>query len=166
MSGWEYETTLPRAALALATGTVAGALLVTLAMLPLRDLAYFVTFGLPVAATMFIYAAFFWAAGLALVAPVPWALLHHCRWRSWPSAMTLGVVLTFIVTFGMFTHWFGLDVPAGLVAASDSGGRTVIDGRLTAHGWFAGFQLALFCSAAGALVGLVVWRTAYRRVSH
>ena len=164
MSAHEYETSLPRAALGLPVGTIAGAALVTVALLPVHDLAYFLTYGLPTVAAVFIYAIFFWAVGLALVAPVPWVLLHHRRWRGWPSAMTLGVVLTFIVTFGMFTHWFGLDVPAGLVAASDSGGRTVIDGRLTPHGWFAGLQLALACSAAGALVGLVVWRTAYRRV--
>jgi len=162
-----YETSLPRAALGIAMGTIAGASLVTLFAV-LTDIEYFREYGRQTDAGLliFIYAAFVWGAGLILVAPVPWAILHHYEKRTWPVAVALGIFLTFAVVLGLITNGFGLIVASGGFSAADNGGPTWIDGRLTRHGWAEAVKVALACSVAGALVGFLVWRTAYRRRVH
>jgi hypothetical protein len=161
----KYETNLPRAALGLVVGTVAGASLIELWFLSeVRDLQE-LPLALQAASAIFIYAAFFWAAGLFLVAPLPWALLHHCGMRSWLSALALGAALTFGVMLAGGTYWFGLRAPGDLSAADLAGRTTWTDGRLTLHGWTNAVGHALLFSITGALVGLVVWRTAYRRIA-
>jgi MFS family permease len=159
-----YETNLPRAALGIAMGTIAGAGLVTLFAV-LTDIEYFREYGRQTDAGLlvFIYAAFAWGAGLMLFAPVPWAILHHYGARTWPVAMALGAFLTFAVVVGLITNGFGLIVASPGFSAADNGGPTWIDGRLTRHGWAEAVKVALACSVAGAVVGLLVWRTAYRR---
>jgi hypothetical protein len=49
-------------------------------------------------------------------------------------------------------------------SAEDAGGPTVINNRLTPHGWRRAARSSLVLAAAGAFVALVVWRIAYRRV--
>ena len=143
---------------------ITGASLVTLWFLSgVTDLQWLRQYGLQNGLLIFAYAACVWAAGLILVASVPWAILHYNEKRSWRVAVALGALLTFVVTFGLITNGFGLIV-SGNFSAGDAGGPAWVDSRLTLHGWADAFQTALVCSAAGALVGLVVWRTAYRRV--
>jgi hypothetical protein len=158
-----HETSLLRAALALAVGTLTGASLVTLFAV-LTDLEYFREYGLQTdaASLVFTYAATAWAAGLCLIAPLPWAILHRYGKRSWWIAMAFGTILTFVVALGLMTKGFNLFVLVDGFSASDSGGPTWIDGQLTRHGWVEALIVALACSVAGALVGFVVWRIAYR----
>lgn len=157
------ETSLLRAGLALAVGTMTGASLVTLFAV-LTDLEYFREYGhqTDAAALVFTYAAVIWGAGLCLAAPVPWAILHHYKKRSWPIAVAFGTILTFVVALGLITRGFSLFVVADGFSASDNGGPTWVDGRITQHGWVEALKVALTCSVAGALVGFVVWRIAYR----
>ena len=158
-----HEASLPRAALALAVGTLTGASLVTLFAI-LTDLEYFREYGRQTDAALlvFIYAATIWAAGLWLVAPLPWAILHRYTKRTWSTAVTFGIVLTFVVALGLFTKGFNMFGVVEGFSASDSGGPTWVDGRLTQHGWVEAIKVALACSVAGALVGFAVWRIAYR----
>ena len=157
-----YETNLPRAVLALVVGTLVGAIIVTLFAV-LTDIDYFREYGRQTAAGLliFIYAAVFWGAGLFLVAPLPWAILHRYHQRTWPIAAALSVILTFVVVLGLMTYGFGL-FSSGY-SASDNGGALWIDGRLTRHGWAEAAKVSAMCSVAGALVGLVVWWVAYHR---
>ena len=158
----DYETSLPRVVAGILAGTITGAAIVTVAMLwPERDLQLLLA--LQGGATVFVFASIIWAAGLLLLATLPWALLHHYRRRGWGSAVALGIVLTFIVWFGVATYGFGLSIPGDLRDAGSPGGPTVVDGRLTSQGWIEAFQKAWVFSVAGALVGFVVWRVAYRR---
>ena len=115
------------------------------------------------ALVVFVYAAVVWAIGLVAVAAVPWAFLHHYGYRNWPVAVALGAILTFIVVSGFLTNGFGAYAGSGGLSAADNGEPTWVDGRLTAHGWSEALIFAAICSTAGAIVGLVVWRTAYRR---
>jgi hypothetical protein len=160
-----HEASLLRVALAIAVGTMTGASLVTLFAV-LTDLEYFREYGhqTDAALLVFTYAAFVWGAGLCLFAPVPWAILHHYEKRSWPVAVALGTILTFLVALGLVTKGFDLFGAADGFSASDSGGPTWVDGRLTRHGWVEALKVALACSVAGILVAFVVWRTAYRTV--
>ena len=163
--GDAHEASLLRAALAIAVGTIAGASLVTLFAV-FTDLEYFREYGhqTDAASLVFTYAAFVWGAGLCLFAPVPWAILHHYKKRSWPVAVAFGTILTFVVALGLVTKGFNLFVVGDGFSASDNGGPTWLDGGLTLHGWAEALKVALACSVAGALVAIVVWRTAYRTV--
>ena len=159
-----YETSLGHAVLALFVGTLVGAVVVTLFAV-LTDIDYFRAYGRQSAAfqLVFIYAAFLWGAGLFLVAPLPWAILHRWHRRTWPVAVALGTFLTFAVVLGLMTYGFGL-FSSGY-SASDTGGAVWIDGRLTRHGWAEAARVAAMCSVAGAVVAFVVWRVAYRRAT-
>lgn len=156
-----YRTTLPRAILGIVSGVLTGAVLVTLRSFV--GMTQFDEYWLRDALAVFTYAAIVWAAGLILVAVIPWSLLHHCGLRGWPIAIILGLVLTFVVIFGFLTNGFGAYVSDSVFSAADNGGPTWVDGRLTPHGWFEAFQFSAICGAVGATVGLAVWRVAYRR---
>lgn len=159
-----YKTNPPRAALAILFGTMVGAILVALwSFWGNTNLQYLRQYWQRDALIVFTYVAFVWAAGLIVVAPGPWAMLHRYGFRSWYAAVGLGATLTFVVTLGLLTNAFGLIEPI-ISSAADSGGPTWVDGRLTRHGWAEASKFALMCSALGCLVGLAVWRTAYRWV--
>ena len=164
--GHAHETSLLRAALAIAVGTMTGACLVTLFAV-LSDLEYFLEYGhqTDAALLVFIYAATIWGVGLCLFAPLPWAILHHYTRRTWPIAVVFGTTLTFVVALGLVTKGFNLFTFAEGFSATDNDRPTWVDGRLTPHGWVEALKVALTCSIAGALVGGVVWRTAYRTAS-
>lgn len=157
-----YATNFPRAMLGLVTGVVTGATLVTLWNFAGSTEVYSNVVGDSV--LIFTFAAAFWAAGLTIVATLPWLFLDHYGLRGWTVAVTLGVVLTFLVVVGFLTNGFGLLTASGSFSAADNGGATWIDGRITPHGWATAFQFSAVCAAIGGIVGLVVWRTAYRRV--
>lgn len=140
-----------------------GASLVTFFAI-LSDLAYFREYGRETDAALlvFTYAAIIWSLGLCLATPVPWAILHHYKKQSWPIAVAFGTILTFLVALGLITHGFNLFVVAGGFSASDNGGPTWIDGRLTLHGWVEALKVALTCSVACAFVGFVVLADSFR----
>jgi hypothetical protein len=101
-----------------------GASLVTLFAV-LTDLDYFREYGhqTDAALLVFTYAAFVWGAGLFLAAPVPWAILHHYKKRSWPIAVAFGIILAFVVVLGLMTKGFNLFVVADGFSASDTVGQ-------------------------------------------
>ncbi len=158
-----YATNLQRAALGVLVGTITGAILVAIwSFWGNTDFQYLREYWHRDALIVFTYAAFVWAAGLTIVAPGPWVMLHRNGLRSWWVAVVLGATLTFVVALGLLTDGFGLISFSNITSAADSGGPTRIDGRLTPHGWAEASKFALICSMLGAFVGLAVWRTAYR----
>lgn len=157
-----YSTNMPRAILGLLAGVLTGATLVTLwsfvgstgADLNAAGQAIFI----------FVVAAAVWAGGLTLVASVPWICLDHYGLRGWTVAVALGAALTFLVVIAFLTNVFGMYDGSGNFSAADNDGPTWIDGRLTPHGWANALYLAAICGGMGGVVGLAVWRTAYRRM--
>lgn len=140
-----YETSLPRVALGLAAGAIVGAaFIMPLGFDDIGDLQDLP--GLKAALVIFAGLAALWAAGLMLFASLPWLILHRKGKRSWGNAVVLGTMLSFVVTLGLVTQAF----------ARSDGGPGTIDGRLA---------FALLCGLIGAIVGAVVWRTAYRRAA-
>src|SRR5262249_45232351 len=81
-----------------------------------------------------------WLFGLILFASVPWWLLHKLGQRDWLTAVLLGIVLTVAVWFLVVP---GISFQAGTIRAVA--------------------ESALRFAAAGAIVGFIVWRVAYRR---
>lgn len=160
-----YETTFPRAALALLVGIAAGTVLVTAAFI-LSDIEYFRQWGLKTGTIpiIVVYSAVLLSFGLLLVAPLPWFICHRAGQRGPVAAVVLGVVLTFIVALGLLTYGFGLLGSSGFSAA-DSGGATWKDGVLTAHGWVESAKASGVVALFGPPIALVVWRVAYRRTA-
>ncbi len=104
-----------------------------------------------------------WVFGLVICAPIPWLLLHVLGLRGWLTAVGLGAIETFVVVLGLSTHGFGLLLGSGKFSAGDANGQTVVDNVLTPYGWQRASESAALLAVAGAVVGFVVWRTAYRR---
>lgn len=155
-----YTTSVGRVAMAIAAGTLTGAALIAVwSMVGANAVDAVLLRG---ALVVFVYAAVVWSMGLIVVASVPWSILHYFEYRNWPVAVGLGSILTFIVVSGFLTNGFGAYTGSGGFSAADSGGPTWVDGHLTTYGWREAFSFAAICSVAGAIVGFVVWRMAYR----
>jgi hypothetical protein len=123
-----YTTNLPRAALAILVGTIVGAILVTLwSFWGNANFQYLREYWQRDALIVFTYAAFVWAAGLFVVAPGPWAMLHRNGFRGWWAAVGLGAILSFVVTLGLLTNAFGL-IDSTISSAADGGGPTWVEG--------------------------------------
>lgn len=95
-----------------------------------------------------------WLAGLLLLACPIWLVLHKRRFRGPLAAVLLGAVLCFLFFFGAMTNWFGLSAPSG-----PTGAVALLD-----IDWQRGLEAAKWMTPLGALVGLIIWRVAYRRV--
>lgn len=144
-----YETTLPRAALAICCGAIVGALI--LALYLVREFFFadnFVAILPQVALAAFLKLLPFCFVGLVGFAVVPWWLLHRWNYRGWKSAVALGVGLAYL-----------FPVIAFLI---DAGGKIPAD----VPDW--SYILAVFIRVGGigGVVGLIIWRIAYRRVRH
>jgi hypothetical protein len=165
----KYRTTPAGVVLSVAAGALVGATFVTLlyawGMADAFGYSYVIEYGFRPSLTAFLFALVVWTLGLILLAVLPWRFLHSAGYRSWLSAAVLGASLTFIVEFALETRVFQLlPVPSeGTYNAGDAGGPTIIDYRLTPHGWLAAFHSSLIFALGGALVALTIWRVAYRR---
>ncbi len=96
-----------------------------------------------------------WLAGLLVLACPFWLILHRLKNRGPLSAIALGAGLSFLFFFGAVTNWFGLNAPGVPIGAAS----------LLSMDWRRGLEAAGWMTPLGALVGLVVWRVAYRRVA-
>jgi hypothetical protein len=161
----EFQTTGLRVIFGLVAGALAGAIVVVGGLLIgeylSRGVAYVAQYGPQIGAIIFVVAFVVWLLGLVLLGSPCWWLLHRMKMRQWRSAVILGGSMTAVV-------FMALQIPHPLgsgssYSASDGGGRTVIDNALTAHGWFLAIMASLAWGCVGALIGLVVWRVAYRR---
>lgn len=117
-------------------------------------------------ARMFLLAFPVWLALLCALGGPAWRMLHRRHFRGWAAAMILGALLTFTLDLYVATG-FGLSRrgSGSHLNAWEEGGSTYIDNELTSHGWAVGLKNAGLFGLEGALVGLVVWRVAYRRQS-
>lgn len=139
-----------RATLAVIAGAGIGALGVTLVVFLLATIATGVVSAadLIVSILIFVVALVGWSLGLFLFGLPLWWLFHRNGWRGWRVAMLLGALTTFVIVVL-------LEISGGVfaVATGDSDG-----GHLTSLVWAAVMALL------GAIVALVIWRTAYRPV--
>jgi hypothetical protein len=143
MTKSRYETTLARAALALLAVAICGAAYLTI--LALTDqIDFFALVGL----------ASLGLGSLLLAAPA-WWLLHRLGQRTPIQAAIWGAILSPVSYLG-WSWWswrFLTAVGKGPSPISDS---------LGAGYWPAMIESAAWFSIAGAIVGLVLWRIAYR----
>jgi hypothetical protein len=104
-----------------------------------------------------------WLVGLLVTGGPVWALLHARGSRNWPEAAIAGAALTFVVSLA-YLVWYGFAVAPPTEILGDPSAPVAPYWR-TATYWTDALQSLLELTAFGAVVGLVVWRVAYRRVS-
>ena len=158
MTRHDYETTPLRATNALFSGALVGGLIVVAADIPVASETYWRT-----QIIIFVAAFVVWSFGLWILAAPVWYELDHRGYRSWPYAVALGAMLTFVVTFGCAVGptYFFASHPGDW--SRDNLDYIVRDGRLTAYGFRSALVASGKIALAGAVVALVVWRVAYRR---
>ena len=151
----KLETSPLRVALGLLSGAVAGAAVFWAGAMIVDHSAFTQSLHLAGFVSLTAVTGVIWLAGLLVLACPIWFILHRLRTRGPLAAATLGAVLSFLFFFGAETNWFGLNAPGVAIGAA----------TLRDLDWARGLEAAGWMTPLGTLVGLVVWRVAYRRVS-
>lgn len=94
-----------------------------------------------------------------------WWLMHRLGRRGWADALALGAGLTFVLSLGIAASGGYLPTYlmtySGYQALRDPAAH-MVSGRLS---WLWTIEAAALMAAIGAVVGLTVWRIAYRHVA-
>jgi hypothetical protein len=165
-----YTTNVRRAIAALAAGAAVGALgtiapTLLAGLLSIGEPGGFRSQHVGLLMFMLVVAFIVWSIGLVLVGAPMWWLFHRKGRRSRREAVAVGAVTTFLVNLGLnagFSVLMQLD-SGGSYSAGDSGGKTIINDQLTAHGWWNAIQESILLAIVGVIVALVIWQIAYRR---
>ena len=141
-----YETTLDRAGLAIAAGGALVGVLTTILVLVggQRD---------PISlALAFVLGTVFAVIGITAVAGPAWLAMHLAGYRGPAQAALLAAICSLVVFAAGQTYGFGLfDMP-------------VTDTRTLIFRYVSAFATATVLALVAALIGVVMWRLAYRRV--
>lgn len=111
---------------------------------------------------VFGVAFFVWLIGLALCGGPVWHVMHLSGLRKWYHAMLAGFSVPFVVLLATGTGFF-TGRKSGNWSSYANGGQQWVDGHITAFGWLMALQSSALFGGIGAGLGLVIWRTAYRR---
>ena len=141
-----YETSLDRAGLALgAGGLVGGAFAAVLVAFGGSATAFSVAVG-------FVIGTVITAMAVVAVAGPLWIVAHALGRRGPVMAMLVGTIAGFALFLGGQTYMFGLyTMPA-------------TDTQTLMFRWISAVATSLILATISALIGLVMWRVAYRRV--
>jgi hypothetical protein len=101
------------------------------------------------------------SVGIVALGVPGWWILHRFGYRNWPAALALGMALTSIGYVALALDPLIWPAPNSTFSAGDAGGLTIIDNKMTTHGWIQLFMEAFAISWAGGIAGVVVWRIAY-----
>lgn len=140
-----YDATLDRVGLALAVGSgLGGALVVALRLLAGERNPMFLT-GSWLLGTVFV------AIGITAVVGPLWLVLHVAGLRRARHAALVGALAALAIFVGAQTWGFGmLDMP-------------VMDNRTWLYVWLSALATSAVLAVAAALIGVIMWRIAYRR---
>lgn len=140
-----YDATLDRVGLALAVGSgLGGALVVMLRLIAGERNPMFLT-GSWLLGTVFV------AIGITAVVGPLWLVLHVAGLRRARHAALVGALSALAIFVGAQTWGFGmLDMP-------------VMDNRTWIYVWLSALATSAILAAAAALIGVIMWRIAYRR---
>ncbi len=140
-----YEATIERAGWSLAAGSALGGLIVL--GLVLRGGQYD-----PLAlAAAWALGSVLMGLGITAVAGPLWLVMHVAGWRRPRHAAIVGAIASLAIFVGAQTYGFGLlDMPP-------------TDNRALLYRWLSATATSGVIAVAAALIGLVMWRIAYRR---
>ena len=116
---------------------------------------------LPILAIVLAATIGVWLIGILFVATPLWWLLGRLGQRNGLLAVILGTVLPFAIVLGFETQWFDLAGGEADFSVWDTGGEIIENGHVTPYGWQKGIEAAGVLGVIGAVVGYLVWRTAY-----
>lgn len=144
--GRVYYTSLDRAGWALATGGLLGGVLAT-------TLAVMGGTAGPVGiALAFMLGTILSALAIAAVAAPLWAFLHAMGWHGASQAALFGGICGFLLFVYAQTYGFGLaDSPPS-------------DAQTLLYRWASAAATGVIMALVTAIIGLVMWRVAYRRL--
>lgn len=113
----------------------------------------------------YFFAHLIWFFAIACLGGPVWIVMHRFGLRHWVHAGLAGGVVLGIACMALMTGFF-TGHSNSLQSATRSAGQWIwIDYHLTAEGWFDAIKSSLWISPLGVILGLVIWRIAYRRVS-
>lgn len=139
-----YETSLDRVGFAFAIGSaLGGAVVLGLVALGGQREAHTLVMA------WLLGAVFVALAMTAVVGPI-WLVMHIAGLRRARHAMIVGAIAAEIVFVGAITQGFGVNLPA-------------IDGRTLFYRWLSALATSAVLAVVAALIGLIMWRIAYRR---
>lgn len=150
-----------RAIGALSAGALVGSTLMTaIIVLANRELTAAGLSALPIAVVIFVASALVWLAGLCLVAPLPWYVLHRAGVRGPLPVAILGAVLAPMAVVTGVVQGFEWLVPDRLLLGMDA--NDALAHYRAVHSPSGLLRIAIASAAIGALVALVVDRIATR----
>ena len=157
-------TTRDRAIAALAWGVLTGALLT---LTPWVVIA--ASYGEPLVGLAMLlalpYWLLVWGVGAMLVGGPVWWLLYQTGVRSTLALVLIAASIAFLITLALLTGGFDLlpSSPGSTYSASDGGGATQTNNRMTEHGWWVATRWAALTAFAGGIVGWVTDWFAFRK---
>jgi hypothetical protein len=162
MESANYETTLLRAAVALLCGAVIGSALIVVGVLsPGLFWSHEVAGGIVLAALyvpfVAVVAFVFYAVGLLVLGAPGWFLLHRQRRRNWVHAIGWGFVASFLAC-SLLQLW----PTCGSYGWLSTGGPFLVNDLIRMNGWLITLWNTAWVTVAGGVVGLAIWRIAYR----
>ena len=156
-----YEVTEHRVFIALNVAAATGAMLIVmmfvgpkLASVNWRQLAEWIP--------VYLLAHLVWFFGITLLGGPIWMAMHKFGLRHWIHAGLTGGVVLGITCTALMTGFFTGSSSFFESATNSSRQWTWIDGHLTAEGWLDALRISLWISPLGVILGLVIWRIAYR----
>jgi hypothetical protein len=163
---WTQQTRALRVIIAVLVGTAFAAVLEAVwVSIELRRAAGFVHTNQYVAGKareVFVYAYIIYFVGIVFFGLPVWRFLHTSGRRTWQYALLSGAFVPFIVYMGLATGFF-TGHANGNWSYYGNGGDHWIDGVITLFGIKIALINAAKLAGIGALIGLVIWRVAYRR---
>ncbi|PHR61227.1 MAG: hypothetical protein COA43_04410 [Robiginitomaculum sp.] len=109
---------------------------------------------------LFVFSYFIWFVFLTILGGPIWYFLHKKQKTHWVYAIFSGAIIPFIIVFAMEASYFtGKKSSYGSYYAN--GKQLWIDGVLTSAGWVDAFSSALYYSAVGTCISIVIWYVAY-----
>lgn len=159
-----YIVTERRVFIALNVAACIGAVLV-LWPFASRSLTNIRFFNLAEQMFFYVIAHFIWFFGIAVLGGPVWMVMHQQGLRHWIHAGLTGGVLLGIACMAVMTGFFTGYSNFHQSETRAAGQWIWVDGKLTAEGWSDALKSSLWISLLGVILGLVIWRIAYRRVA-
>lgn len=114
---------------------------------------------------IYFFAHLIWLFGIAVLGGPVWMAMHQRGLRHWVHAGLTGGVLLGNTCMALMTGFFTGYSSFHQSATRAAGQWIWIDGKITAEGWLDALESSLWISLLGVILGLVIWRIAYRRTA-
>ncbi len=152
-----YIVTERRVFIALNAAAAIGAVLLTL---------FWASLAKPVELMIaYFFAHLIWFFAIACLGGPIWMAMHQFGLRHWVHAGLAGGVVLGLACMALMTGFFTGYSNFHQSETRAAGQWIWVDGKITAEGWSDALKSSLWISLLGIILGLVIWRIAYRRIA-